>query len=129
MSCGNRVQQPPALLNNRYVNYGILFLSSAFYPCVVDAANVIRMTLNRPFTAFTEQNSRDFYRGHDPTRRHLTGRVGSGQVVFEISRVGTGRVRSVGLNISRFGSGRPGPTRHVRSGPVREKPRKKSYVT
>ena len=60
------------------------------------------------------------FTGHDPTREKLAGRVGSGQQVFEISRVGSGLVGSGVIQISRVGLGHPAPIRPAISDLARE---------
>ena len=70
---------------------------------------------------------RGVFTGHDPARevgfgicQKLAGRVGSGQEVFEISPVGSGRVRRLSQS-SRVGSGDLDPTRPARNNLTREK--------
>ena len=73
----------------------------------------------------------ELFTGHGPARgsgqavrnkKKLAGRVGSGREVFEISPVGSGRIRSRGFQISRIGLGQPNPTRPARDDPTCEKP-------
>ena len=70
------------------------------------------------------------FTGHDRARGsgqeyfpYLADRVGSGQEVFHMSRVGTGRVKKFSEK-SLVGAGHLDPTRPVNGIPTREKPPK-----
>ena len=92
------------------------------------------------------------FTGHDPSCGYLAGRVGSGQEMLDVARVGSGRIGSGRIGSGRIGSGRigsgrigsgrvgsdrvgsggfqfarvasghPGPTRPVRNDPTRDSP-------